>query len=40
MKFDSFGTPIWTLNTEYAFTAQLEEITKWKTPAWEIEAVN
>lgn len=37
MKFDSFGTPTWTLNTEYAFTAPLEEIKKHKTISWEIE---
>lgn len=36
MKF-LHGTPDWT-HWEYdAFTAPLDEITKWKTPAWEIE---
>lgn len=39
MKF-SYGTPTWTTNKDEAFTAQLEEIAKWKTPAWEIEEVN
>lgn len=31
------GSPDWTLSKEGAFTAPLEEIKKWKTPAWEIE---
>ncbi|WP_273948099.1 hypothetical protein [Leuconostoc mesenteroides] len=33
----SFGTPEWTILEKFAFTAPLEEIKKWKTPAWEIE---
>ncbi|MGX7040991.1 hypothetical protein ACWN9M_04340 [Leuconostoc lactis] len=36
MKF-SYGTPDWTMYEDRAFTAPREEITKWKTPAWEIE---
>lgn len=32
------GTPDWGAATD-AFTAPLEEIKKWKTPAWEIEEV-
>lgn len=36
MNFN-IGTPDWTLYKEYAFTSPLEEIKKWKTPAWEIE---
>lgn len=35
-----FGTPTYTTNEDRAFTAPLEEIKKWKTPAWEIEEVN
>lgn len=36
MKF-SYGTPDWTMYEDRAFTAPLEEIKKWKTPAWEVE---
>lgn len=36
MKF-SYGTPGWDMTKENAFTASLEEIKKWQTPAWEIE---
>lgn len=36
MKF-LFGTPDWTPLRYDAFTAPLEEIQKWQTPAWEIE---
>lgn len=36
MKF-SYGTPAYISNKDFAFTASLEEIKKWKTPAWEIE---
>lgn len=36
MKF-SYGTPDWTMDEDRAFTAPLEEIKKWQTPAWEIE---
>lgn len=32
-------TPDWTVVKDYAFTASLEEIKEWKTPAWEIEEV-
>ena len=32
-----FGSPDWTMSKAGAFTAPLEEIEKWKTPAWEIE---
>lgn len=40
MDFNLFGTPDSTIASSDAFTAPLEEITKWKTPAWEIESVN
>ena len=36
MKF-SYGTPTWITDSTFAFTAPLDEIKKWKTPAWEIE---
>ncbi|WP_273708207.1 hypothetical protein [Leuconostoc mesenteroides] len=36
MKF-VLGTPDWTTSETGAFTAPLEEIKKWQTPAWEIE---
>lgn len=36
MKF-SYGTPGWAVDGNRAFTAPLEEIKKWKTPAWEVE---
>ncbi|MCT3077398.1 hypothetical protein [Leuconostoc citreum] len=36
MKFN-YGTPAYISNKDFAFTAPLEEIKKWKTPAWEIE---
>ena len=36
MEFN-LGTPDWTFYEDYAFTAPLDEIKKWKTPAWEIE---
>lgn len=32
--------PTWTINEENAFTAPLEEIKKWKTPAWEITSAD
>lgn len=35
----NFGTPDWTMDEEYAFTAPLEEIKKHKTISWEIEEV-
>lgn len=38
MRF-SFGTPGWAMDKENAYTAPLEEIKKWKTPAWDIEKV-
>ncbi|MGR8838194.1 hypothetical protein N2F28_08295 [Leuconostoc falkenbergense] len=34
------GTPDWTATPGLAFTAPLEEIKKWQTPAWEIEKVD
>lgn len=39
MIINGFGTPDWTPNKDEAFTAPLEEIKKWKTPAWKIEKV-
>lgn len=39
MKF-LYGTPDWTPIRYDAFTAPLEEIKKWQTPAWEIEKVD
>ncbi|CCJ66949.1 hypothetical protein ABGW26_08230 [Leuconostoc falkenbergense] len=33
------GIPTWTYIKDNAFTAPLEEIKKWQTPAWEIEKV-
>jgi len=39
MTLNNFGTPNWTMGKENAFTAPLEEIKKWKNPAWEIEKV-
>ena len=33
----SYGTPGWAMSKENAFTAPLDEIKKWQTPAWEIE---
>ncbi|MFT8543671.1 MAG: hypothetical protein ABF768_03495 [Leuconostoc falkenbergense] len=35
-----FGTPDWSRGDYNAFTAPLEEIEKWQTPAWEIEKVD
>ena len=40
MTFTKYGTPDWTMDEEYAFTAPLEEIKKHKTISWEIEEVN
>ena len=37
VQINVLGTPTWTTNKHEAFTAPLDEITKWKTPAWEIE---
>ena len=37
MRFNLFGTPSWTDSKYEAFTASLEEIKKWQTPAWDIE---
>lgn len=37
MKFNSRRTPFYTMSKVSAFTAPLEEIKIWKTPAWEIE---
>ena len=39
MRFGAAGTPTYTLNENSAFTAPLEEIKKWQTPAWKIEKV-
>lgn len=39
MKF-SYGTPAYISNKDFAFTAPLEEVKKWQTPAWEIEKVD
>ena len=40
MRINDFGTPIWTVHKDNAYTAPLEEIKKWQTPAWEIEEVD
>lgn len=32
-----YGSPDWTMSKGGAFTAPLEEIKKWKTPAWSVE---
>lgn len=40
MIFGIYGTPTYTSNEDNAFTATLEKIREWKTPAWEIEEVN
>lgn len=37
---DTTGNPQHSFYRNDAFTAPLEEIKKWKTPAWEIEEVN
>lgn len=37
MDFGIAGTPTYTPYENRAFTAPLEEIKKWQTPAWEIE---
>ena len=39
MEIDDLGTPVWTTRDKFTFKAPLEEIKKWKTPAWEIEEV-
>lgn len=39
MKF-MYGTPDWTNFKSGAFTAPLEEIKRWETPAWKIEKVD
>lgn len=39
MKF-SYGTPGWDMDKDAAFTAPLEEIEKWQTPAWSLEKVD
>ena len=38
MQF-SHGTPSWTSTPGWAFTAPLEEIKRWQTPAWSREEV-
>ncbi|MBZ1529783.1 hypothetical protein J3323_07700 [Leuconostoc mesenteroides] len=40
MNFTSSGNPDWAMSKDVAFTAPLEEIKKWQTPAWEIEKVD
>lgn len=37
MRINYLGTPGWTEISKDAFTAPLEEIKKWKTPAWDVE---
>ena len=37
MQINGLGTPDWTMDKEYAFTAPLEEIKKWKTISWDVE---
>jgi len=39
MTFTKYGTPDWTMDEDYAFTAPLEEIKRHKTVSWEIEEV-
>ncbi|WP_061399528.1 hypothetical protein [Leuconostoc mesenteroides] len=34
-----YGTPDWTMNKDAAFTAPLEVIREWQTPAWSMEKV-
>lgn len=36
----NLGTPTWITNSTLAFTATLDEIKKWQTPAWSIEKVD
>lgn len=40
MRINSFGTPDNSVHKNRAFTAPLEEIKKWQTPAWKIEEVD
>ena len=40
MTFTKYGTPDWTMDEDYAFTAPLEEIKRHKTVSWKIEEVN
>lgn len=40
MRINSFGTPDSTIRAYQSFTASLDEITKWKTPAWSVEEVD
>ena len=40
MIFTSLGNPDWSIHEYLAFTATLDEIKKWQTPAWEIEKVD
>lgn len=40
MRFTSSGNPDWTMDKNVAFTATLDEIRNWQTPAWEIEKVD
>lgn len=39
MRINLFGTPGGSMDKNDAFTAPLQEIKKWQTPAWEIEKV-
>lgn len=38
-KFSSIGNPIWDSNKNNAFTAPLDTIREWQTPAWKMEEV-
>lgn len=40
MRIGGYGTPSYTTSKDNCFTAPLEEIQKWQTPAWEIEKVD
>lgn len=39
-KFSEVGNPIWDSNKCNAFTAPLDEISKWQTPAWKMVEVD
>lgn len=39
-KFSNKGNPIWDSNKNNAFTAPLDTIREWQTPAWEIVEVD
>ena len=40
MVINSWGTPSFSSSEDSAFTATLEEIKKWQTPAWSVEEVD